>query len=542
MAIHILLLSVVCVVNAGAWDKEEHRLLADSVYHSVMRVCADSPGDTVYVIGEGDSRVALAHRRWNQRTFGEMCAELAADDLARNRFHERGKTILEQLTPLTVERLAAARHRVMDATTDLSQLVQSQTLSSENVIIAFLLYHLIALRLADQAGQAGQDGLDRLAEALVMEAAAQGYLADAFSAGHILTPRHEPLASLQRRNIIEAHNFHRNRGVYVVNARGDAWQTFGDRLMHWYAPGYRAVLEAGRYSLRELLTVYCHHGGLPDSLQSWLDGVDGDRPVDEIVSSWLSECVGVEYYTTVRMPTLMLLPMPVAATWSFRTQTRDEHGIRRLHHFPQLRDDGFHDPDLVEADRNFLYPQSTVPDWMIPPPLRQPDSMDPRELIKEDADYASVLWTQNRHVPPSFKGCLIILGGQLTFEGSRHRYGGQLGVGYGLWDDLMLLKNVSAEVGVLTAAGESDRLMLIPSFGAGLPIGFGPIKAMRLEGGVATDLRSRYGDVGGMVAAGFDSKSLPLGFTYAGVTLRLKYQLLFLNRTLHGPSLQLILH
>jgi len=65
---------------------------------------------------------------------------------------------------------------------------------------------------------------------------------------------------------------------------------------------------------------------------------------------------------------------------------------------------------------------------------------------------------------------------------------------------------------------------------------------MRLEGGVATDLRSRYGDVGGMVAAGFDSKSLPLGFTYAGVTLRLKYQLLFLNRTLHGPSLQLILH
>lgn len=541
----VVVLIVLSASSAGAWDKEEHRLLADSAYHSVMRECGRALGDSPYAyLLEGGSGLTLPGLFLSGPTFAGLSSLLTDDDLSQSRFHRRGRTVLEQLLPLTADRIAAVGRSADDSEIDFESWVRSRPLSEENVVSTYLIYHLTALHLAAQAGESQRSRAESFVDALALEAAAQGYLADAFAAGHILTPRHKTLAWMHRRNIIEVHNAYRNRGVFVVNSRGDAWQTFGDGLMLWYAPSYRKVLEAARCSLREVLAVWYNRHGmtLPDTLSRWLQSVTDGRPVDETVSSWLTERDGEDYYAELQLPTLMLLPMPVAATWSYRTETTDEHGIRRHHSYPQLKNDGLHDPDMIETDRDFLYARSAVPDWMVPPPLRHADEDAARALIRTDPDWASVLWTQDRHVPPSFKGCLVIVGGQLSLQGSDHQFGGQLGVGYGLWDDLLLIKDVSAEVAVLSGAGASDRLLLAPSFGAGLPVGFGPVKALRLEGGVAVDLRSRYADAGGLIAAGFDSKTLGLGFTYAGVMLRLKYQLLLFDRTVHGPSLQLILH
>ncbi len=43
----------------------------------------------------------------------------------------------------------------------------------------------------------------------------------------------------------------------------------------------------------------------------------------------------------------------------------------------------------------------------------------------------------------------------------------------------------------------------------------------------------------GKIALGLDSETLPLGFTYAGFTFRLKYQFIFFDKTLHSPMLEI---
>ena len=72
------------------------------------------------------------------------------------------------------------------------------------------------------------------------------------------------------------------------------------------------------------------------------------------------------------MPSLMYLPMPVAAAWSHRTDSLDQHGIRIRHYYPQLWESGLLDPDPDGLDADFLYARSSVPAWMIPEPLRTP--------------------------------------------------------------------------------------------------------------------------------------------------------------------------
>ncbi len=533
------------IINVQAWERNEHRLLGDSVYYPIMRQCATPLADTAFLVGEGVGSFALPHSLWNGHTFGQLCALQAADDFVRDRFHERGQTILEQLRRLTAERIATAWQHASAMSTDTdNSAAEAHHLQARNVVSAYLVHHLMALRLAGH--RAGPDLSEQqvLVSALQWEVIAQGYLADAFSSGHLLVPLSGPLAWLQRRNSIEAHNYHRNQGVYVVNSRGDVWQTFGDRLLHWYAPTYRAVLEACRYSLREVLVVFYQTSTctMPRELEFWLDSIVPDLSPRQLVSSWLSERDGADYYATLRMPTLLLLPMPTAATWSFRTPNRDEHGIRRHRHFPQLHEEGLHDPDLTNIDREFLYHRSGVPDWLIPEPFRDNPPVHPDSLIKKHPDWASVRWIQNRYAPPSYKGVLVHIGGQVTCQSGSWRTGSLLGIGYGLWDDLILLKNISFSAVILPSVHEPRRLLLVPSVGGGLAIGSGRLKALRVEGGLAIGLRSEYDDIGGMLAVGIDSRTYALRFTNAGITWRLKYQWFHLNRLLHGPSLELILH
>jgi hypothetical protein len=546
----IILCSLICL-EAQAWEKREHQQLGDSAYFSVMGQCCQPFGDTAFLLVEDSDSSIFPHQLWQGMTFGQICEQLAENDLVRSRFHDRGKTILDQLRSLTTEHIDVAWNEISAPSINNPAAIFSESdifppdFSAGNVVSTYLLYHLLALRMAESAARSETDVQMRLRRAMVLEAIAQGYLADAFSAGHILTPVSDLFEPLHPRNTKEAHNFYRSQGVYVINSLGDAWQTFGDGLMHWYVPTYRPVYKACCYSLKELLAVFYQTGEylVPTALKSWLNVVTVDIDPDQMVSSWLLSRNGDSYFTEWRMPTLMLLPMPVAASWSFRTQEKDEHGIRRRYHFPQLREEGLHDPDLTAIDREFLYSRSAIPDWLIPPLFLRAKPVAPDSLIRSHPDWASVSWIQNRYAPPSYKGLLIHVGGQLVYSDGDSQTGGIAAIGYGLWDDLLLIKNVSISTAILPSAYEPERLLLVPSAGFGVPFSIIQwFKTLRIDAGAAFGLRSKYDAIGGMFAIGIDSKAWPIHFTNAGLTWRLKYQWFYLDRKLNGPALELILH
>jgi hypothetical protein len=514
----LLLLILVAPTTTYAWNKEEHRLLADSVFSAVMRECrSDSSADGLPLDPHG---------------FAQRVAQLAANDLDPARFHDRGQSIMDQLSALTTESLG-----VIDS-------AQLPTPPGNNVVASFLRSHLRALRLAFREGKPATTDSFALASALNEEALAQGYLADAFAAGHILSYNELPLSFLHKRNREEAHNYHRDRGVYVINGRGDVWQTFGDGLLHWYPPTYKAVFDACATSLKEVLVVWHVSRGLelPDSLVAWIKGVEADMTPEQLVDAWLSEHTGPEYYGVIQLPSLMCLPMPVTATWSYRTDQIDEHGVLNRYHYPQLRETGFHDPDLSDIDDAFLYSHESVPEWMIPEPLQATSSVSAHELIKSDPDWASVRFIQNRHAPPSYRGLLLQAGGQITIREGHTRGGMSFGLGYGIWDDLLLIKNVSIAAALQPAFCEPNHHLLTATFGLGIDLpGDGLIGTLRLEGGAAIGLSRDFNDFGPVFALGVDSRVMPLRFTYAGITWRLKYQWFSLDTPVSGPSIEMVL-
>ncbi|UCE24479.1 MAG: hypothetical protein JSU74_00060 [Candidatus Zixiibacteriota bacterium] len=532
-----------------AWDHDEHRQLADSVYQYSVR-CFQSERDDTSSAGEEERCISLKDVSHGAESFGQLCALAAADDFASDRFHLRGKSILEQLRCLEAEQVTAAWNEVAtdkgssDSAGKNGYFHESPNLRTNNVVCAYLLNHLIALRIASGWEGPGLSDEEALPAALRWEAAAQGYLADAFSSGHMLVPMSGLLARLQRRNNVETHNYFRNQGVYVINSRGDVWQAFGDNVLHWYAPTYRAVFKACRSSLWEVLVGYCVVRGrkIPSDAYRWLDSIAPGMAPEELVSSWLVDGDGPDYYTAIRMPTLLLLPMPVAASWSRRTASQDEHGIRRRHHFPQLSEPGFHDPDIDGIDTEFLYSIDAMPDWLLPPPFTGTHPVAPDSLVKHQPDWASVRWIQNRWAPPSYKGLLLHFGGQVTSGNGERQLGGLLGIGYGIWDDLIVLRNVSFSAAIMPSVYEPERTLLVPNIGGGLALGNGRLRALRVEGGFAVGLGSDYDETGGMLSLGIDSRPWPLKVTNAGITLRLKYQWFYFERLLKGPSLEVLVH
>ena len=508
-----------------AWDKEEHRVLADSALNTVLRACEISDDSAGFRLIIGNDTVVISANAWTGETFGARAAFHAADDFASTRFHKRGRTIMDQLVATSAGSSASGAR-------------------PQNVAAAFLTEHLQALRLAAQTPHTDTDIGGILLWALEQEAKAQGYLADAFAAGHILSYREGWLTWLSKRNQKEAHNYHRDRGVYVINGRGEVWQTFGDGLLHWYPPTYQAVFDACAASLKEVLaTWYLAHGApLPDSLASWLQAVAPERPASQTVAQWLSNASGVEYYGKFRMPSLMYLPMPVAAAWSYRTDSLDQHGIRIRHYYPQLWEGGLLDPDSKELDADFVYARSSVPTWMIPEPLRTPSTKGADELIRYDPDWASVRYTQRRTAPPSFKGLLLLLGGQMTISEGVGRPGGSVDLGYGFFDDLLLVKNVSVAAAFMPSFHEADDCLLALTGGLGVDLpGNGWPQTIRLDGGLAIGLGEEFNDLGPVFALGLDSKVIPLGVTYAGVSWRVQYQWFSLDPPLSGPAVDLII-
>ena len=63
-----------------------------------------------------------------------------------------------------------------------------------------------------------------------------------------------------------------------------------------------------------------------------------------------------------------------------------------------------------------------------------------------------------------------------------------------------------------------------------------------LEVGHAWGLDSPYRSRGAKLAIGPQSPTIPLGIVHVGMLLRLKYEWFYLEKTLAGPVLEMVLH
>ena len=195
---------------------------------------------------------------------------------------------------------------------------------------------------------------------------------------------------------------------------------------------FNKVFEACATSLRELFLVYftsTENVEIPVNLAKWARSISPEITSEELSSLWLSDNDGVKYYSEIKMPALLYIPMPVCATWSVRTETQDEYGIHLRKNYPQLMEDKFHDPDLDEVDLGFIYSKYSMPGWMIPEFLPG-DSLN--NLIKYNPEIASVHYIQNRNFPPSFKGYLLTAGVTYVFTNDDNS-GIFVGIWMGIW-------------------------------------------------------------------------------------------------------------
>jgi hypothetical protein len=523
----ILVGTILLSSPARGWEKFEHRLLADSAMTQVVRECEIS------VTGPNGNT-------FENLRFADLVVDLAEDDMNPTRFHRTGKTILEQL------------REVSDSNWNDLLYYHPQTDKStyETVITGFLYWHLKALHQAAQESPGGSHE-QNLVHALRYEAKAQGFLADAFTAGHLLTPVHTPFSGLQRVNIKSAHHSFNTTGLFVMNSRGDLWRTFGNGNLLWYPESYHQVYNACLSSLRELMLVHQLSTGvneISDSLASWLAVELPGVTAKAAQKSWLAPVTIASLYEEQKLPSLMRIPMPISATWSVRVPPDSGQAFADRKHFPQMSDPGYYDSSLSRHDRRYLYSQLAFPDWLFFPKLA---NQEPSELIRDDPDVASVHFTQQWSLTPAYRGLLTRLGGSVIFQSEGRGSGYLMGLGYGLADDLLLVERLSIEADLQASHDEPRRTIVRTTAGFGikrkiifekLPDPLEIIESFRIEFGGAFGLKQPFRKAGFTTAIGLESTSIQLPGLYIGAFLRTAYQWNFLDRTVHGLSFNLIFH
>ena len=540
--------------NASAGDElkfrsDEHRLLADSTFAAVLREIGlrDENG---WAIRIGDSSIdgsgvlGLSTVIWNDANFGRLTAHFAEDDMRSERFHARTQSILQQLRVLSRDRIEAEwLNRVGRG----ANAVFPPEKNGLNVVANYVLYHVIALHYAQRAGdviESPATALNNLKLALTYEAMAQGFLADAFSAGHMLVPRGDSFDSLHPANNRVAHNKYGVGGIYVVNSLGSVWKAFGDKLLHWYAPSYNETLSASVTSLKEVFLVYFAgpgSGDIPNALGQWTALVGGEVTIGQLVESWLKWQSGADFLEQTRLPSLLRLPMPVSATWSIRTTSPDEHGIHPRKHFPQLTDPAYHDPSLLEIERSLLYSTDSVPEWAIPELVK---NENPEDLIRNHPDVASVKYVQLTSLPAGYEGLQISVGATYLIGRETDTAAAQLGLGYAFFDDLRLIRNVAVQARVWIPTAESRSNLFSTTLGFSIPLASNTpvVKAIPFEIGFSAATEDYPKDGGILIGLGLESSTLGLGFTNAGITAQFMYTYMRADVDLHGPTLRFFLH
>jgi len=524
-------------------ERAEHREFARIALDSVLSNCKDDLHVELRNLFIHGTQTPL----WNKKSFAEISAFFAEKDRATERSHIPRHSILDQLRPLSASIIESAWRKVQS-----NNNVKSLEQKGKNVVVNYLLHHLIALRLASAVTDTGN-----LKLALSYEAIALGYLVDAFSSAHILV-KYKSLSWLQPLNYKKAHAFFRSKGAFVINSKGEAWQTFGDELMLWYEPTYRHVLQAARTSIGEVLLAF-HIAVDAKPIPHSLLALGNSLPKEYPVKAWVGIETETDFYDKLRLPSLLHLPMPVAATWSKKSDIVDKHGIHQRIHYPQLREVGYHDPDLDEVTQKHLWSRDDIGDSLIFEEFRRVDeiiSKDDkdkfaRKIFKEDKNFASVRFIQPKKFSPSYYGLLVNAAGGASFNGDSNSTF-IIGAGWGLSDKLLFFNNPSFDALYTRIFAEKDRHFISVTFGLSVTEPLIPekistfIKAFRLELGSAQEIGESSGLIDDLfnykIAVGIELPMLEFPFTYAGLTSRIMVQRIFTGSSLHGVYFQIVLH
>ena len=562
---------------ALGWDAAEHRALAARALAATL---ADTAVDRALARTSVEGLTSLEEVRrgaplWRDLDFAGLSAWSARDDREASRYQERGRTVLEQLArvaPADIERAWDSWER--GATADSARLWPAPAhakAAGRNAVSSYLLNHVAALRFARRAGLALGGGsapgaapgaeaqappgvaavgrIEDLRRALIVEAVAIGFLADGLSSGHLFVPVHDPLARLHPVNSRRVHDRFASLGAYVIDARGEVWQAFGDHLLDWYPISRLHAEEACTASLREVLAVVLVSAGaeaLPPALAANLDSA-GPREAAAHVAALLDARAGTEYLVDLRMAGLLRMPTPVSATWSVRAAADSGLPARRRAHVPQVREPGGHDPGLTRHEVMLLPRRAAWPPWLAPDSLTR---ADPARLVRTDPAVASVRFTQAREEAPSYAGGLLELGFFVPDEPRRARPMALVGVGRA-WTDEGPPRRLSADLALLLPRERDGWRALSATLGwtletPQLPGVAGTIghalEWVRVEAGLAWGLSRADRGSGGRLAVGIESPALPIGFTNAALAVRAEFNWIEIDRPRRGTSVSVALH
>lgn len=529
----ILLLSLIAGTSvereATPWQADEHRALADSAFRIVLRDLGPSvPHDPTSTEAMLDVRTVV----WHELNFGRLAEHFARDDGAASRFQTAGQSVYQQLEQLSMSDIEAFWN-LASSESEGTATNDPVIPNGGNVVANFLLCHLAALRFARIAASSQSPAPGAFRSMLVYEAIAQGFLADAHASGHLLVPRHDPFQALHPVNNRRAHDYYSTEGVFVVNGRFQAWEAFGDGLLTWYARSYRQVLAAGVSSLREVFLVYfATKGSIPHRLQEWLDSMT-DRPAGKVADDWLEWKSGAAYYERgMGLPSLNYIPMPVSATWSIRSEVKGAHGTRIRRQYPQFREAGYHDPDLLSVVKNRLYSKSAFPSRFIPWELGLVG--DPATAADSSRNAASVEYVQVHNLPADFAGFLVEVGAGALTDDEKSVPAISARIGYGIAENILVASHLSVNAGI-TMPFEDNRVTPVTITAGANPGGL----PLRLEAGYATTTDDLFSESAPALAAACDLTSQLLGLTYISVSVRLRYGIMLFDDIVHSTSIQI---
>jgi hypothetical protein len=508
------------------WTDSEHRQLADSALTQALSLIGHR--GSVFVTPFGlpvDETTPIVAGQ----SFTELCVAFAAEDGRKDRFQMARKTVLQQLDGLESTEIDELWRLRRDA--DLQVIVPGSEGVPENAVAMYIAHHLMALRFANVAAQEGAAGESDFRMMLAYEAVAQGYLHDALSAGHLLVPRHGLMPPIHSVNSRVAHDRYSTDGVFVMNGMGQVYEAFGDGVLTYYGSSFRAALDAARASIASVFFVYLFKLGaapIPKALEDEIRLHTGSVSLDEVVAGWLASRNGSEYYLDAKLPGLLRLPTPIAATWSVRT---DDTGGRR--HYHQLSETGFYDPDLPEELRRQLHSKEVVGRRVNFGFMGSDEEI--RAAIDTVDTLSSVEFVQNMRIQPSYQGVILAVAVGPSLRAGEWGAGLSASLGFGL-EQMALLQDPSIQFGsTFFTNGKSP--LIKGSVGANTPA-----LPLRLELGVAAETDSLTESVGLSLGAAIDLFTFDAGFTYIGGQVRLRYEAKYFRTNVHLFSLEVALH
>src|SRR3970040_1081763 len=96
--IFLLLFIIFVTAKIFSWEKEEHQFLAELAFDSTLSFCGINFNDSLIFL---PGYITISKKLWNNQAFGNISAFFSGNDISQSRCHLRGKTIRQQLEPLS---------------------------------------------------------------------------------------------------------------------------------------------------------------------------------------------------------------------------------------------------------------------------------------------------------------------------------------------------------------------------------------------------------------------------------------------------------